>query len=379
MQVTTKIFKMTMVVATAVVLSTMIMLPSLSSPSSPVAAAAAATATSVATAKTSKTSEKVVAQDHVDTKQEPVDGYLMRRATEAGDDSSSSSNKAAVAPMATDGGTVTRKMTNVEDDDDYHHHHHHHELLRGHHAHEVVDQSHLEKEEEEEGVESDKGTSTTTTTTTTTTAAADIPEETIVKKEANVAHDYIRGGHHHHPDLEEHVDRDRDRRHRHLDDTNVEIDESGTFDEVSTLYRRIDGVSCSTLQTIPGRGPYKYSSEVGPAGSLTAEHCRQVCTELRQSCLGFEVSLRRVPVQAAAIAAIAGEGEGGEAAPDEVQTIDETRWYVVSIKTSNVHTTQQDDCCSFHFLSFLTAPPTPVNFRTITLSQQILESTSDRF
>ena len=184
----------------------------------------------------------------------------------------------------------------------------------------------------------------------------------------------IWGGHrHHHPVLEEHVDHQHQHRHRHrhLDDTDV-VDGDGTttFDEVSTLYRRIDGVSCSTLQTIPGRGPYWYSSEVGPAGSLTADHCRKVCTELRQSCLGFEVSLRRVPAAGAATTG----GEGGDAGPDEAQqeeqTIDETRWYVCFYKGP-----YRTRCTAgrllfilFRFVSFLTALSfllsTPTNVRT---------------
>ena len=76
---------------------------------------------------------------------------------------------------------------------------------------------------------------------------------------------------------------------RHLEDSASEGNDHETT--IDTLYRKVDGMTCKTLQTFPGSEQYRYTAEEG--SMLTEEHCQQVCTDLGVSCLGFEVSLKR--------------------------------------------------------------------------------------
>ena len=98
-------------------------------------------------------------------------------------------------------------------------------------------------------------------------------------------HDHIRG-HHHHPNQ--------------MSDGRRRLDDDSEIGEgIATLYyRRFDGAACTTLQTIPGRGPYRYTAEQGPPDSLTEDDCTKICSDLGKDCLGFEASLRRVPTNA---------------------------------------------------------------------------------
>ena len=72
------------------------------------------------------------------------------------------------------------------------------------------------------------------------------------------------------------------------DSTSERNDHETTMD---ALYRKVDGMTCKTLQTFPGSEQYRYTAEEG--SMLTEEHCQQVCTDLGVSCLGFEVTLKR--------------------------------------------------------------------------------------
>ena len=59
------------------------------------------------------------------------------------------------------------------------------------------------------------------------------------------------------------------------------------------IYRRVDGTTCKTLQTIPGNEQNIHTVETGLSSFMKYEDCERTCTELGMACLGFEYQVLR--------------------------------------------------------------------------------------